>query len=110
MARADQGVDVASYQHSNDAPINWSRVRASGIGFAGVKATEGAHYRNPHSLADRAQARAAGCRWGAYIFAIPNGNGSSRRPATQADYLLNYLGTDSRAGHDSARDQRPRSH
>ena len=31
----------------------------------------------------------------AYAFAIPNGNGSSSDPATQADYLLNYLGTES---------------
>jgi GH25 family lysozyme M1 (1,4-beta-N-acetylmuramidase) len=62
-----------------------------------VKATEGAYYRNPHALADLAQARAAGLSVVAYAFAIPNGNGASRSPAAQADYLLRYLGTMSRS-------------
>ena len=77
--RAERGVDVASFQHPNGAAINWPRVHASGIGFAAVKATEGAYYRNPHALADLAQARAAGLSVVAYAFAIPNGNGASRR-------------------------------
>jgi GH25 family lysozyme M1 (1,4-beta-N-acetylmuramidase) len=93
---AERGVDVASYQHPNGAAINWPRVHASGIRFAAVKATEGAYYRNPHALADLAQARAAGLSVAAYAFAIPNGNGASRSPVTQADHLLRYLGTMSR--------------
>lgn len=94
---AERGVDVASYQHPNRAAINWPRVHASGIGFAAVKATEGAYYRNPYALADLAQARAAGLSVVAYAFAIPNGNGASGSPVTQADYLLRYLGTMSRS-------------
>jgi lysozyme len=94
---AERGVDVASYQHPNGAAINWPRVHASGIGFAAVKATEGAYYRNPHALTDLAQARAAGLSVVAYAFAIPNGNGARRSPAAQADYLLRYLGTMSRS-------------
>ena len=93
---AERGVDVASYQHPNGAAINWPRVHASGIGFAAVKATEGAYYRNPYARADLAQARAAGLSVVAYAFAIPNGNGASRGPVTQANYLLRYLGTMSR--------------
>lgn len=93
----ERGVDVASYQHPNGAAINWPRVHASGIGFAAVKATEGAYYRNPHALTDLAQARAAGLSVVAYAFAIPNGNGASRGPAAQADYLLRDLGTMSRS-------------
>jgi lysozyme len=93
---AERGVDVASYQHPNGAAINWPRVHASGIGFAAVKATEGAYYRNPHALADLAHARAAGLSAVAYAFAIPNGGGASGSPVTQADYLLRYLGTMSR--------------
>lgn len=92
----EQGIDVASFQHPNGAAINWSQVAASGIGFAAVKATEGAYYRNPYALTDLAQARAAGLSVAAYAFAIPNGNGSSSNAATQADYLLNYLGAQSR--------------
>jgi GH25 family lysozyme M1 (1,4-beta-N-acetylmuramidase) len=94
---AERGVDVASYQHPNRAAINWPRVHASGIGFAAVKATEGAYYRNPYALTDLAQARAAGLAVAAYAFAIPNGNGASRGPVTQANYLLRFLGTMSRS-------------
>lgn len=91
---AEQGVDVASFQHPNGATIDWSLVKNSGgIGFAAVKATEGAYYKNPYALTDLAQAQAAGLSVVAYAFAIPNGNGSSSSPVAQADYLLQYLGT-----------------
>ena len=91
----EQGVDVASWQHPSGAAINWSQVAASGIRFAAVKTTEGAYYQNPYALSDLAGARAAGLSPVAYAFAIPNGNGSSSDPAAQADYLLNFLGTES---------------
>jgi GH25 family lysozyme M1 (1,4-beta-N-acetylmuramidase) len=90
---AEQGVDVASHQHPSNAPINWPGVAADGIQFAAVKATEGAYYRNPYALTDLAGAKAAGLSTIAYAFAIPNGNGSSASPVTQANYLLSYLGT-----------------
>ena len=93
---AQRGVDVASHQHPNGAAINWRRVHASGVAFAAVKATEGAYYRNPYALADLARARAAGLSVVAYAFAIPNGNGASRSPVTQADHLLRFLGPMSR--------------
>jgi GH25 family lysozyme M1 (1,4-beta-N-acetylmuramidase) len=95
----EQGVDVASFQHPkttqypNGAPIDWSQVAASGIGFAAVKATEGDYYQNPYALTDLAGAQAAGLSVVAYAFAIPNGNGSSNSPVTQANYLLKYLGS-----------------
>jgi GH25 family lysozyme M1 (1,4-beta-N-acetylmuramidase) len=89
---AAQGVDVASYQHSKGAPIDWAQVATDGIQFAAVKATEGAYYRNPYALTDLAGAQAAGLTTVAYAFAIPNGNGSSSSPSVQADYLLSYLG------------------
>ncbi len=96
-----QGVDVASYQHPtskqypNGAPIDWSQVAGAGYQFAAVKATEGAYYPNPYALTDLADAKAAGLSVAAYAFAIPNGNGSSSSPVTQADYLLSYLGAGS---------------
>jgi GH25 family lysozyme M1 (1,4-beta-N-acetylmuramidase) len=95
----EQGVDVASFQHPkttqypNGTPIDWSQVAASGVGFAAVKATEGAYYPNPYALTDLAGAQAAGLSVVAYAFAIPNGNGSSNSPVTQANYLLKYLGS-----------------
>ena len=93
IAGDEQGVDVASFQHPGGAAINWSQVAASGIGFAAVKATEGAYYQNPYALTDLAGAQAAGLSVVAYAFAIPNGNGSSNSPVTQANYLLKYLGS-----------------
>ena len=93
IAGDEQGVDVASFQHPGGAAINWSQVAASGVGFAAVKATEGDYYQNPYALTDLAGAQAAGLSVVAYAFAIPNGNGSSNSPVTQANYLLKYLGS-----------------
>ncbi len=99
---AVQGVDVASFQHPKSvqfpqgAPISWPDVAAAGIQFAAVKATEGTYYRNPFALTDLAQAKSAGLAVAAYAFAIPNGNGGSKRAIAQADHLLSYLGASSR--------------
>src|SRR5215510_5891940 len=86
-----QGVDVASYQHPGGERINWTRAAKAGIQFAAVKATEGTYYKNPFTLKDLAQAKAAGLSVIAYVFAIPNGNGGSGSPTAQADYLITYL-------------------
>jgi GH25 family lysozyme M1 (1,4-beta-N-acetylmuramidase) len=91
LARALQGVDVASHQHPNGAPIHWLKVAAAKIQFAVVKGTEGGYYHNPYALTDLAKAKAAGLSVIAYAFAIPNGNGASSSPVTQADYLISYL-------------------
>ena len=94
---AEQGVDVAAFQHPRGKAINWATAHAAGIGFAGVKVTEGAYYRNPYALTDLAHAKAAGLAVAAYVFAIPNGNGASSSPVQQADYLLSHLGKLSRS-------------
>ena len=96
IAGAVQGVDVASFQHPGGEAISWPDVAAAGIRFAEIKATEGAYYHNPFAPTDLAQAKAAGLAVGAYAFAIPNGNGASKSPVTQADYLVSYLGSASR--------------
>ncbi len=87
-----RGVDVAAYQHPNGAGINWGTVASSGISFAAVKVTEGTYYRNPYALSDIKAARAAGLSVGAYVFAIPSGNGGRRGAVPQADYAVSYLG------------------
>ncbi len=100
VAGDEQGVDVASFQHPKTtqypggAPINWSQVAASGVGFAAVKVTEGNYYTNPFALTDLAGAEQAGLAVAAYAFAIPNGDGrhGSSNPAAQANYLLSHLG------------------
>jgi GH25 family lysozyme M1 (1,4-beta-N-acetylmuramidase) len=65
------GVDVASYQHPGDAPIDWVRVRAAGHSFALIKATEATTYTNPYFAGDWSAALAAGLYRGAYHYARP---------------------------------------
>jgi GH25 family lysozyme M1 (1,4-beta-N-acetylmuramidase) len=73
------GIDVSHWQGT----IDWSRVAASGIGFAFLKATDDVGSRDPTFLANRAAARANGIRVGAYHFARPDATpGDARREAT----------------------------
>jgi lysozyme len=81
------GVDVASWQHPDNAPIDWRRVRAAGVEFATVKATEGSsadssEYTNPFFRGDLNGARNAGLAVAPYHF---------------------YLGRTARTGDDQAR-------
>jgi len=70
-----EGIDVSHWQ----GPIDWSRVKASGVAFAWVKATEGADYTDPRFPENAAGARAASVAWGAYHFWR-----ASARPEAQA--------------------------
>ena len=63
---------MSSYQHPNNAPVNWAAVKAAGISFAFVKSTESTGYVNPYYARDVAGARAAGVVVGAYHFAQPS--------------------------------------
>ncbi|ATG50704.1 lysozyme [Brachybacterium vulturis] len=58
------GVDVSSHQQD----IDWARARADGIGFAYVKATEGAGFTDTHFRKNWDGARAAGITPGAYHY------------------------------------------
>lgn len=58
------GIDVSHHQGA----IDWARVRAGGIGFAFIKATEGATFVDPAFANHWARARAAGLPRGAYHF------------------------------------------
>ena len=85
------GVDVASYQHPNGAPINWGQVRAAGHSYAFVKATEGTGYTNPWFRQDFDGAGAAGLYRGAYHYARP---GLPLSTATaEARYMVSVTGT-----------------
>jgi GH25 family lysozyme M1 (1,4-beta-N-acetylmuramidase) len=85
QAAADvRGIDVASHQHPDGAAIDWTQVAASGIRFAGVKASEGNYYANPYFAGDHDGARAAGLYRFAYHFGTPNDSGALE----QADYFL----------------------
>jgi hypothetical protein len=58
------GIDVSRWQHG--ATLNWQKVRADGVTFAFIKATEAANYTNDHFAADWAGTRRAGIYRGAY--------------------------------------------
>ena len=58
------GIDVAKYQ----GEIDWNAVKAAGIGFAFIKATEGGDRMDDKFQANWAGAKAAGVARGAYHF------------------------------------------
>lgn len=81
-----EGIDVASFQHPNGAPINWTQVAQAQYKFAFIKATEGSYYVNPYYASDASGAKSAGLLTAPYAFAIPNYSGG----ALQADYVLDH--------------------
>lgn len=58
------GIDVSSHQQE----IDWPQVSADGVGFAYLKATEGAGYTDAHFRTNWDGARAAGVTPGAYHY------------------------------------------
>ncbi|CAO3636532.1 unnamed protein product [Cunninghamella blakesleeana] len=79
-AASPEGIDVSGYQPN----INWSTVKANGISFAYIKATEGTSYKSPAFSSQYIGATNVGIIRGAYHFALPNVSSG----ATQANYFL----------------------
>ncbi|KAF7351399.1 Lysozyme [Mycena sanguinolenta] len=79
-----QGIDVSHYQGT----VNWASVKAKGISFVYIKATEGTTYRDPNFSANYEGATTAGLIRGAYHFAHPD----SSSGAAQAEYFLAHGG------------------
>ncbi len=59
-----QGIDVSHHQYA----IDWPAVRAAGIKFAYLKATQGATFHDPYFVLNWRRAAAAGVVPGAYHF------------------------------------------
>ncbi|KAF8348565.1 glycoside hydrolase family 25 protein [Amanita rubescens] len=78
------GIDVSSYQGN----VNWSQVKANGISFAYIKATEGTSYTNPYFSSQYTGATNAGLIRGGYHFARPDVSSGS----SQASYFLKHGG------------------
>ncbi|KXN69771.1 glycoside hydrolase family 25 protein, partial [Conidiobolus coronatus NRRL 28638] len=78
------GIDVSNYQPN----VNWSAVKANGIEFAYIKATESTNYKNPEFSNQYAGATNAGIIRGAYHFAQP----SDSSGAAQANYFASNGG------------------
>ncbi len=64
MGYAVKGIDVSHHQ----GEIDWQALRASGIRFAYIKATEGASFRDPRFAENWRRSREAGILRGAYHF------------------------------------------
>ncbi|KAH7919489.1 glycoside hydrolase family 25 protein [Leucogyrophana mollusca] len=79
------GIDVSSHQGS---AINWSEVKANGVIFAYIKATEGTSYVNPDFGSQYAGATKADLIRGSYHFAQP----ASSSGSTQASYFIEHGG------------------
>ncbi len=77
------GIDVSIYQDN----INWKKVRASGIFFAFIKASEGATYRDANFRANWSASRSQGVMRGAYHFFRPNSS-----VAAQVENFLSAVG------------------
>lgn len=71
------GIDVSIYQGA----INWSAVAKSGVKFAYLRATYGKDSVDPTFAHNRAQAKAAGIKVGAYHFAYPELNSAEDEAA-----------------------------
>lgn len=73
-AWAVTGIDVSKYQQPpyGSAPVNWSSVTNSGVGFAVVKATEGRTQVDPAFVTNASGAIAAGITVGMYHVASPS--------------------------------------
>ncbi|MGG4216558.1 GH25 family lysozyme, partial [Paenibacillus alvei] len=63
-SRNAQGIDVSRYQ----GKIDWKAVKADGISFAFIKASQGQRYVDPTFTTNAKGARAAGVLLGAYHF------------------------------------------
>ena len=75
-----RGIDVSSHQ----SRVDWARVKADGIGFVYIKATEGTGFVDPRFGAYWAGAKAAGLPRGAYHFARPDtGSGGTAATVTK---------------------------
>ncbi|NEB80666.1 lysozyme [Streptomyces sp. SID14478] len=82
------GIDVSNWQGA----INWGSVRAAGIEFSWMKATEGTTYKDPSFSTNYLGAYNAGVIRGAYHFARPDLSGG----AAQANFFASNGGAWSR--------------
>lgn len=81
-------VDVSSWQHPGNAPIDWGAVKGDGVVGAIVKLTQGTGYVNPYGVDDINAAAAAGLLTGAYHFCTP----AASSPQDEAGHFLANLG------------------
>jgi GH25 family lysozyme M1 (1,4-beta-N-acetylmuramidase) len=86
LAYAD-GIDISHWQ----GHVDWTKVRADGITFAFMKATEGSSYADPTLATNWAGAETAGIYRAAYHFARPSTSAGSAQ--AQARFFVSKAGT-----------------
>ena len=86
LAYAD-GVDVSHWQGS----VSWTKVKAAGMQFAFMKATESTTYTDTQLATNWAGTQAVGLYRGAYHFARPSTSAGSA--AKQAAYFVSKVGS-----------------
>ncbi|KAJ7832079.1 glycoside hydrolase family 25 protein [Mycena olivaceomarginata] len=79
-----QGIDVSHFQ----ATVDWANVKAAGVSFVYIKATEGTTFQDPTFSSKYSGATTAGLIRGGYHFAHPDTSSG----ATQANYFLAHGG------------------
>lgn len=77
-----RGIDVSNWQ----GQVDWSKVFASHAKFAYLKATQGTHFHDRTFKTNRAGAKRAGLRIGAYHFAEPD----VTPPQEEAEFFLDF--------------------
>ena len=77
------GIDVSNHQ----ASIDWTAVRASGVEFAFIKASESTDFLDPYFSYNWAASKRVGVARGAYHFARPERNG----PIEEAQFFLRVV-------------------
>ena len=63
-----KGIDISSWQHPGGKPIDWHAVKADGVDFVMIKASQGTNYVNPYFAEDCHAAHLAGLIVGGYHF------------------------------------------
>lgn len=66
-----KGIDVSSWSHGADKPINWEAVKKDGYGFTVIKSSQGTDYKNPYLSEDAIEANHNGLLVGCYHYAVP---------------------------------------
>lgn len=81
-----KGIDVSNHQDR----VDWSRVKADGIAFAYIKASEGTSFADAKYRAHVTGAKAVGIKTGAYHFARPDTYTSDPKgdARAEADWFL----------------------
>ncbi|MBE0335132.1 GH25 family lysozyme [Paenibacillus sp. 23TSA30-6] len=83
-----QGIDVSRYQ----GEIDWKAVKADGISFAFIKASQGQRYVDPTFITNAKGAKAAGVLLGAYHFVDATSVDAAKAEARHFAEVLERIG------------------